>query len=208
MQVSNDILCHIFTFIHFAELEDLFNTLYTPEHLRSFSRNLIAKSRTIECIVPGKSDIEYRVDGILHNTEGPAIIRQHSRLWYYNGQLHNPNGPAECQVGADCWYKHGKKHRLDGPAYMWYAGTEWWVDGVLHNTKGPARYKIHYTTYTKRSNFRPPNIAKPRIRYEIFGADCRDGVRNGNKKYIERQPGSSINWQGEYWIHGVQVEPF
>ena len=63
-------------------------------------------------------DTFYKLNGVLHRTDGPAVE------W--------ANGRKE-------WYTNGKRHRTDGPAVEWADGTKaWWVNGERHRTDGPA----------------------------------------------------------------------
>ena len=90
---------------------------------------------------------QYRLNGNLHNPNGPAF-----RSWYDNGQLkseeyhingnlHNPNGPAirywykDGQLQYESYRLNGKIHNPNGPAYReWYengqlASEEYWLNG-------------------------------------------------------------------------------
>jgi hypothetical protein len=74
---------------------------------------------------------EYRVDGALHRTDGPAIEFCDGivKKWYNMGQLHRLDGPAEELNGASCWWVDGKLHRLDGPAFETDTDyREWWIN--------------------------------------------------------------------------------
>ena len=54
-------------------------------------------------------DKEWRVDGRLHRTDGPAV---------------------EYADGSKLWYQNGQRHRTDGPAIEYTDGRkEWWVNG-------------------------------------------------------------------------------
>jgi hypothetical protein len=64
-----------------------------------------------------KDRIEYRVLGVLHREDGPAI---------------------EYSDGTKIWIRYGKRHREDGPAYDGDEGTSWWINGKRHRTDGPA----------------------------------------------------------------------
>jgi hypothetical protein len=76
----------------------------------------------IEYTVKVYSDCtEWRLNGKLHRTDGPAIERANGdRLWYLNGKLHRTDGPAiEHADDYREWYLNGKLHRTDGPALEW-----------------------------------------------------------------------------------------
>lgn len=54
---------------------------------------------------------EWCIDNILHRVDGPAIINNDAKYWYYHGKLHRDKLPAfinKCRVG---WYQHGKLAR-------------------------------------------------------------------------------------------------
>jgi hypothetical protein len=88
-----------------------------------------------------KGNIEYKRNGKLHRTDGPAlIINEHKhqcRVWYKNGKLHRDNGPAfDSDLGTKIWYKNGLKHRTDGPAIECkLLGLMWFIDGVEYTYK-------------------------------------------------------------------------
>lgn len=66
------------------------------------------RARQLE-LYPPRTGIElehlYTVNGILHNTNGPA------RIWY---------------DGTQEWFQNGQRHRLDGPAVMLPSGEEYY----------------------------------------------------------------------------------
>jgi hypothetical protein len=77
-------------------------------------------------------DQEWRVNGELHRTDGPAIIWADGRQeWHVNGLPHRTDGPALIRAdGAQAWYINGKLHRSGGPAVIWPDGAqEWFIDG-------------------------------------------------------------------------------
>lgn len=77
---------------------------------------------------------EWRLNGKLHRTDGPAMERPDGTCWWYHhGNLHRLDGPAvEYANGDKRWYKHSKLHRTDGPAVKSAGGNcGWWVDGVF-----------------------------------------------------------------------------
>ncbi len=79
-----------------------------------------------------------------------------------NGLLHNDDGPAVVQLdGTQIWYQHGVKHRLDGPAVVWADGTkEWWVAGYCHRRAG---FAIEYPDGTGAKNFSPLAAAYEKV---------------------------------------------
>lgn len=72
---------------------------------------------------------EWKVDGVLHRDDGPALIgRNGDQFWYQNGVIHRNKGPAAITKHGKIWAANGERHRLDGPAVEWTnGGTEWWV---------------------------------------------------------------------------------
>lgn len=70
--------------------------------------------------------------------------------WRLNGLLHNENGPARTYSnGTKQYYKHGYLHRTDGPAveahHEHFIKYVYYVDGMMHNENGPA--------YIERGNY-------------------------------------------------------
>ena len=65
---------------------------------------------------------EYRMNGLLHREDGPAIeYANGDKFWYINGKCHREDGPAvEYANGSKYWYLNGKLHREDGPAVEVY----------------------------------------------------------------------------------------
>ena len=50
-------------------------------------------------------DIEYRLNGKRHRTEGPAVEYPNGdKYWYVNGKLHRINGPAVERINGDKWW--------------------------------------------------------------------------------------------------------
>ena len=76
--------------------------------------------------------VDWRLDGMLHRLDGPAVIADGNTYWYAFGRLHREDGPAiEYSNGTKCWHLNGYVHRLDGPAVMtWYGKKEWFIHGV------------------------------------------------------------------------------
>jgi hypothetical protein len=75
---------------------------------------------------------EWRLNGNLHRTDGPAFEgADGSRDWRLNGELHRTDGPAiEWADGSKMWYLNGKRHRIDGPAVVRHdSRKEWWLNG-------------------------------------------------------------------------------
>ena len=74
----------------------------------------------------------WRLNGILHRTDGPAIEwADGSKEWHLNGELHRTDGPAvEEADGRKEWWLNDKLHRTDGPAIERADGSKVWrLDG-------------------------------------------------------------------------------
>ena len=74
----------------------------------------------------------WRLNGILHRTDGPAFEgADGTRHWRLNGKFHRTDGPAyERADGAKEWCLNGKLHRTDGPAIELADGSkEWFLNG-------------------------------------------------------------------------------
>lgn len=68
-----------------------------------------------------KDCITYKLNGLLHRTDGPAAI--YKKKVYHDGYKRN-----ECGI----YYEHGKQHRLNGPARTSVSdmlGTSYFVKG-------------------------------------------------------------------------------
>lgn len=74
---------------------------------------------------------EYRLDGVLHRLDGPAVLCTVGNYWYKFGSLHRDDGPAcEFVYGDKQWYQHGRLHREDGPAVEYADGAKaWYFEG-------------------------------------------------------------------------------
>jgi hypothetical protein len=76
----------------------------------------------------------WTVDGKLHRTDGPAIIRANgNEHWYCCNLLHRIDGPALVFTnGYEAWWLHGKRHSEVAPA-VFHSGLglqEWFLHGV------------------------------------------------------------------------------
>lgn len=112
--------------------------------------------------------IEYRLNGVLHRDQGPAVERKDKTLyWFYKGKRHREDGPAivypeskHLTNGKHVWYQNGVLHREDGPAISnhllgWY---EWRYHGKLHREDGPAtmntrKGKFNWYLYGEKLRF-------------------------------------------------------
>jgi len=79
--------------------------------------------------IPGRR--EWRLNGELHRTDGPAVeFESGSKFWYKNGQRHREDGPAiDLFDGSKDWFLNGKRHRVDGPASIHYNIEEYYLNG-------------------------------------------------------------------------------
>ena len=59
------------------------------------------------------------------------IMANGSKWWKLDGIVHREDGPAvEFTDGYKVWYKHGKRHREDGPAVDYSNGHKsWYLNG-------------------------------------------------------------------------------
>ena len=84
-------------------------------------------------IYPG-GVIEYKLDGVLHRENGPAVIQSD---------------------GYKDWRLNGEFHRADGPAVMYSDGRRaWYVDGFYTGEEGYIEYLLEY--YPKKIS--PENL--------------------------------------------------
>lgn len=84
--------------------------------------------------------VEWRTkDGVLHREDGPAVILDGTKRWYYLGKRHRVGGPAiEYGDGTKAWYQDGKIHRGDGPAIEYPDGSvQWFFHGRLYDENSP-----------------------------------------------------------------------
>ena len=71
---------------------------------------------------------EWRLHGIMHREDGPAVERANGdKFWYHHGALHREDAPAaEYADGGKEWFLHGIMHREDGPAVEYDNGDKAW----------------------------------------------------------------------------------
>lgn len=77
----------------------------------------------------------YQKDGLLHRTDGPAVITANGSCWWYlYGKIHRIDGPAIIRAnGAQYWYRNDERHRTDGPAVIYpNEKHEWWLNEVQY----------------------------------------------------------------------------
>jgi len=84
---------------------------------------------------------EWRENGVLHRTNGPAVDGGYgNREWWEDGVRHRTAYPAVVKDGGSHreWWSLGRLHRDNGsPAIVRSDGTkEWWENGVRHRSGG------------------------------------------------------------------------
>ena len=83
----------------------------------------------------------YKLDGLLHRTDGPAAVYENIRKdWYKNGKLHRLDGPAITYTNCKDWFVDGIRHRLDGPAIEFIKEdmkkhNQWYINGIRVKNK-------------------------------------------------------------------------
>ena len=95
---------------------------------------------------------EYRVNGVLHRLDGPAVIWSNGmQEWWQNGMRHRTDGPAIIFAsGEEQWYQNDKRHRIDGPAIKYIDSEAWYKNDKLHRLDGPAVYRINNIKGTQK----------------------------------------------------------
>lgn len=80
--------------------------------------------------------IGWRLNGVYHRDEGPAVTWvDGSEFYFRNGRFHRDDGPAvKYSDGTEKYFRNGKCHREDGPAVKWANGKEaYYLNGVLYS---------------------------------------------------------------------------
>jgi hypothetical protein len=74
----------------------------------------------------------WRVAGVLHRTDGPAIEHANGAYeWWENGVRHRDGGPAVKETTGNLyWYQRGELHRTGGPACDGCKLPSFWVRGT------------------------------------------------------------------------------
>lgn len=88
----------------------------------------------------GEHYTHYRLDGLYHRIDGPAIIEPGVwEMWCRFGLAHRKDGPAIIHSSGGLeWCIKGERHREDGPAAIFSYKKEWWINGNYHRIGGPA----------------------------------------------------------------------
>ena len=95
--------------------------------------------------------ITWKLNGVLHRINGPAIENPNGTVCYYvDGLLHREDEPAIItNDGAKYWFKDGRLHRTDGPAIETINGQKAWFVKGLEYTE--ALFNIHFNVITRIS---------------------------------------------------------
>ena len=135
--------------------------------------------------------MEYRVNGILHRTDGPAYITKDVEMWFYNGKRHRENGPAVITATSQTWYRNGKIHRSGsggsdsgcddgGPALIKPGNRTWYFHGMIHRLDGPAciidgvEYWMQYGKIHREND--EPAVIRPDGTLEYYNYNVRHRV--------------------------------
>ena len=87
--------------------------------LKSIANRIVSQvfavSSLPEMTIDEYGNKEWRLNGLLHREDGPAIERKNGdRLWYINGKSHREDGPAvEYANGSKLWCLNDKSIRYD-----------------------------------------------------------------------------------------------
>lgn len=134
---------------HDRELWKMFSML-NKELNKYFNIEGIEYELCFRRIITTEYYTEYKLNGLSHRTDGPAIIfKNGEERWFRSGLLHRIDGPAFIAVsGTRSWYNNGLVHRIGGPARIFGNDyEEWWNEGLIHRLDGPARtYKFENKT--------------------------------------------------------------
>ena len=165
---------------------------------------------------------EWRLNGALHRTDGPAVERarysKEANEWWVNGMRHRDDGPAvEYPSGTQIWYLNGEKqkelyigpgkrktwkegngsiHRDDGPAIEFEDGSkEWYQHGCKHRVGAPASISSDGV----EAWFNEGELSR-------IGGPAIEGSSSGRKEWwIDGVPFRSSN---DYWKYIIgQIEP-
>ena len=110
-----------------------------------------------QCVTLPDGSKEWRVKGLLHRNDGPAVEKADgSQAWYFNGKLHREDGPAVAWAdGTKFWFHNGRFHREDGPAIEYSDGSE------------------EYWEHDRRIIKNDPGLAERRTEEAFAGASCQ-----------------------------------
>jgi hypothetical protein len=152
-----------------------------------------------------KSLKEYTLNESLKNKDFiKKIVKKNAIEYRVNDVLHNPNGPAiEYFDGSEEWYFNGKKHREGGPSATWGPGNhDWFYKGV--DMKNEKSYNAAYSKDTNKwSEYAVNNKS-------IKKTDTDGTIRYYNVKgQLHRENGPAVEFRDgdeEYWFNGKQVD--
>lgn len=161
-------------------------------------------------------EIEYRVDGVWHRTDGPAYTRRDrhglviEERYRVHGKAHREDGPATFYISRGnvhlLYEQHGKHFRAVGPSQIVMSGdtglvrSEYYcgLPGKLHREDGPAQIgrsgdagKVSsegYFLFGKRH--RDPRLGPADVEYHRDGHVSRAEYRVNGKLHRENGPAS------------------
>lgn len=112
----------------------------------------MTKEIKYDVTVNDNGDKEWRLNGVLHREDGPAVeCADGHKEWHLNGQLHREDGPAvERADGGKYWYLDGDIHREDGPAMEHADGHKtWFLRGciIAHSLDNSSYLTLHGIKY-------------------------------------------------------------
>lgn len=156
----------------------------------------------------------YYMNGLLHRTDGPAIVYQDTEYWFQNGQIHRDytnieedgNPTVKKEDGTLIWYQHDKVHRIGEPAIFRPNGSkEYYQNGLLHSPDNDTPAIIHngkeefyQNGKLHRDNDLPAQISKYEEIWYQHGQIHRDNApaRIGNDNGQEE-------WYQDGWTHRI-----
>ena len=187
--------------------EELWKIFSTANHTRHGYSNAMEYELAFREIVFECDRIVYKLNGVEHRSDGPAVITKGgSKQWYFNGLRHRSDGPAYEDNEVQIWYVNGLKHRLDGPAEIYYSGNKYWyVNGLKHRLDGPAVELIGNKLFNGGvwyANGLKHRLDGPAIDYD-----------NGEKTWfvngkLHRTDGPAVEWNNRlaWYDNGVLIE--
>jgi len=150
----------------------------------------------------------YRVNGVNHREDGPAVINSYMEEWWINGQRHREDGPAIVSIGGSVsyyvrgklhrkdgpaiiltnglqeWWEDGRRHRVDGPASVFGENKEWWVNGELHRTDGPAIVGPSRSEWYEKGKLHRLDGPAVQFHHSDINVWYLDGVRYTEEEFV------------------------
>lgn len=104
------------------------------------------KRNGVYCKTHSDQGVTFEKSGKLHRDNNqPALIQYRPLLeeWRVEGVLHRTDGPARITDVAKEWWVDGKLHRFDGPAVERANGSiEWWLFDKEYNFRAWTRHTV------------------------------------------------------------------